>query len=165
MADYLSKFSGKDIDDILSDSKDKNKEVIKARGSFNDLSKRLLEVDHEISLLRAEIAKLNPQTLSTQIVERTYLSGNTINVGNHTEIRFTSGKATTAIDVNPVFTGNEFYSMVVLPVEFDITTTVKTFVRGNVKLVNKDLDITDFDVVHLTLYSDGFNVCCVVSGY
>lgn len=166
MPDYMSKYTGEDIDRILALSNARNTEVANSRGSFDSLNDRFLNEERDIDNLKNEIAKLNPKTLSTQIIEREYLVGNTINVGNHTETRFIlGGKATSPVDVNAVFTGNEFYAMVVLPVKFNSTTYAKTFVRGNVTIVNKGLDITEFSVVHLTLFFDGVSVCCVVSGY
>lgn len=32
-------------------------------------------------------------------------------------------------------------------------------------LLNPDIDISDFTVIHLLLFYDGFNMCCTVSGY
>ena len=167
MSDYMSKFTGEYIDKILGLSHARNEEVANARGAFDNLNGRFLNGERDIDNLKKEIAKLNPKTLSTQIIEREYLVGNTINVGNHTETRFVLGnkKASSPIDVNAVYTGNEFYAMIVLPVEFSETTYVKTFVRGDVKLLNQGLDITEFSVVHITLFFDGINMCCVVSGY
>lgn len=37
--------------------------------------------------------------------------------------------------------------------------------NGGIKLLNPDLDLSDYTVVHLLLTYDGFNVCCIVAGY
>lgn len=34
-----------------------------------------------------------------------------------------------------------------------------------IKLLNPDLDLSDYTVVHLLLTYDGFNICCIAAGY
>lgn len=167
MSDYMSQFTGNCIDTVLAVSKARNTEIANSRGPYDTLNARFLSNERDIDNLKSEIAKLNPKTLSTQVVEREYYAGETIYVGNHTETRFVIGnkKATGSVEVSATYTGNEFYALIVLPVDFDAPTLVKTFIRGNVKLLNKDLDITEFSVAHITLFYDGINMCCVVSGY
>lgn len=167
MADYNTPFTGPQIDETLYGAQDSRHELIESRGAFDSVPERLGDVDRNIENVKDELSKLNPPTLTTQVVERQFIPGSDIEIGNHTETRYTlGGAATSAIVVSPIMaSGNEFYAMIVLPVSFSETTTVNTFISGNMKFLNKYLDITDFEVVHITVYWDGFQFCCVVSGY
>lgn len=54
--------------------------------------------------------------------------------------------------------------MIVVKAQLDLTPV--EFIKGdNIVVINKDLDISNFEVIHINLYYDGFNICAVLSGY
>lgn len=42
---------------------------------------------------------------------------------------------------------------------------MSNFEESSIKLLNPDLDISDFEVIHLLLFNDSENICALVSGY
>jgi hypothetical protein len=36
---------------------------------------------------------------------------------------------------------------------------------SKIYLLNKDIDISDYTVIHVMLFNDGFHICAIVAGY
>ena len=51
----------------------------------------------------------------------------------------------------------------------DVTTLLTNFnptgQEPRIYLMNPDIDVSTYTVIHLLLFYDGFNVCCTVAGY
>ena len=47
----------------------------------------------------------------------------------------------------------------------DILTNFTAVDSTKIYLLNKDLDISTYDILHVMLFNDGFNICAIVAGY
>lgn len=47
----------------------------------------------------------------------------------------------------------------------DLMTNFTSSTSNKIYLLNKDLDITTYSIIHIMLFHDGFNICAIVSGY
>lgn len=87
-----------------------------------------------------------------------------ININNHDEIRIDAAADKIEISAN-VEEEDEFYGLIVIKADFKSSMIAGEFISGDVVVINNDLDISDYTVVHINIYYDGFNPCAVVSGY
>lgn len=87
-------------------------------------------------------------------------------IGNREEHRFTEATITSPVTIRAELGGSEeFYAVIVSKISFSGTAADLIDVPSNCKVVNGELDVSEFTVVQITLYYDGFNICAVVSGY
>lgn len=47
----------------------------------------------------------------------------------------------------------------------DLITNFTTTGNTKIYLLNKDLDISTYDIIHIMLFNDGFHICAIVAGY
>ena len=86
-------------------------------------------------------------------------------IGNREEHRFLNATVSSTITIRAELGGSEeFYAVIVSKISFAGTAADLIDVTS-CKVVNGDLDVSEFTVVQITLYYDGFNICAVVSGY
>lgn len=89
----------------------------------------------------------------------------TVEINNHEEIRINDVADKLNIQVNIADNDDEFYGLIVVKADFDDKTTAADFITGDVVLINEEIDITNYNYIHINIYYDGFNPCAVVSGY
>jgi len=59
----------------------------------------------------------------------------------------------------------EYWALFVFP-KSELVSEVKDIVLNeDIKLLNRDLDISEYSVIHLLFTNDGLNICCLVTGY
>lgn len=86
-----------------------------------------------------------------------------ININNHDEIRIDA--AADKIEISANVEEDEFYGLIIVKTNFESSMIAEDFISGDIVVINNDLDISDYTVVHINIYYDGFNLCAVVSGY
>ena len=47
----------------------------------------------------------------------------------------------------------------------DLMTNFTSNTSNKIYLLNKDLNISTYTIIHIMLFNDGFNICAIVSGY
>jgi hypothetical protein len=106
--------------------------------------------------------------------ETTKLEGNDIELQfdnmkpTSTEYCFTDGtvKSVSFSNVRDTFLSEpEYWALFVFP-KSELVSEVKDIVLNeDIKLLNRDLDISEYSVIHLLFTNDGLNICCLVTGY
>ena len=87
---------------------------------------------------------------------------NTISIGNISTMRTSDGSTAQRT--------NDYLSVIVAKTTTgkDVSTFVKNFATSGypkIYLMNPDVDISAYTVIHILLYFDGFNMCAIVTGY
>lgn len=114
--------------------------------------------------LKLDGKKIYPSTC--EIIKKEGDFPNVEYIRNREEHRYTESSIIEPVTINAELGGSEdFYSVIVSQINMSGTAADLISEESNCKVVNRDLDISDFTVVHITLFYDGINICAVVSGY
>lgn len=60
---------------------------------------------------------------------------------------------------------DEYWALLVFPKAEGISEVGELIVNSNIRLLNPDLDLDDYSIVHLLFTFDGLNINCIAAGY
>ena len=87
---------------------------------------------------------------------------------NNVEYRFTTGTVKSIIFNNLTEEGglsNDYWVLFIFMRDSSTSFINDIILNEDIKILNTDLDISAYTILHLLFTYDGFNICCKVAGY
>ena len=60
---------------------------------------------------------------------------------------------------------NDYWALFILNKSEEVSEIAEIILNTDIKLINPDLDISEYSILHLLFNYDGINLCCIAAGY
>lgn len=162
MAKHRISFLAEEIDVILKKAKEMEEY------DDSEIKQSIEEIESNLHLIRTELNNYSKETTINKITDNTnellfeYLPD------NNNEFRFLN--PVSAINfVNLTELNNEisenYWCLFVIKKQEEISGIEEIISDSRIKFMNIDLDLSEYQTIHLLFTYDGENICCSIMGY